>query len=66
MLPEETQSVNVKVMDLLGRTMLSKEYDSIPANHEITVALDNLKHGIYFFVVTSDEKKQFQTKFIIK
>ena len=65
-LPEETQSVNVKVMDLLGRTMLSKEYDSIPANHEIAVALDNLKHGVYFFVVTSDEKKQFQTKFIIK
>jgi hypothetical protein len=59
------QSVNVKVMDLIGRTMFSKEYDSIPANHEIAVALDNLQQGIYFFVVKSDDNKQFQTKFVL-
>jgi hypothetical protein len=65
-LPEEMQSATVRVMDLIGRTMFSKSYDSIPTNHEIEVSLDNLKQGVYFFIVTSDKNKQFQTKFILR
>lgn len=65
-LPEEMQSATVRVMDLIGRTMFSKSYDSTPTNHEIEVSLDNLKQGVYFFIVTSDKNKQFQTKFILR
>lgn len=65
-LPEEIESASVRGMDLIGRTMFSKSYDSIPTNHEIEVSLDNIKQVVYFFIVTSDKNKQFQTKFILR
>ena len=64
-IPKITESATVEVVDLIGRVMIAKEYKTIPSNNEIQIALDNLSKGLYLFVVTTKEKEQFQTKFMI-
>lgn len=63
-LPKVTESVNVKIVDINGRVVSSKNVASI-ANNEITMGLDNLNKGVYFFIVTTQDNEQFQNKFLI-
>jgi hypothetical protein len=64
-LPKVTESANVKIVDMTGRIVSSKNVMSIPYNNEITMGLDNLKKGVYVFIVTTQENEQFQNKFIV-
>jgi hypothetical protein len=64
-LPVITESATVKVIDLSGRTLITKEYKTIPSNNEISVALGNLDKGVYLFIVTTKENEKLQTKFMI-
>jgi hypothetical protein len=64
-LPKITESASVKVIDLSGKILITKEYKTIPSNNEIQVALDNLGKGIYFFIVRTKENEILQTKFMI-
>ena len=64
-LPKVTESANVKIVDMTGRTVSSKNMTSISNNNEITVGLDNLNKGVYLFIVTTKENEQFQNKFLI-
>ncbi|MFM2368131.1 MAG: hypothetical protein RL619_427, partial [Bacteroidota bacterium] len=52
-LPVITESATVKIIDLSGRTLITKEYKTIPSNNEISVALGNLDKGVYLFIVTT-------------
>lgn len=65
-LPEQVQNANIKVMDVLGRTVKAMDYKAIASSNEIAVGLDNLARGVYFFVVTSEGNKQFKTKFVVQ
>jgi hypothetical protein len=65
-LPKITESASVQVMDLSGRILIAKSYNSIPSNNEIQVALDNLSKGAYLFIVTTKENEKLQTKFIVE
>jgi hypothetical protein len=64
-LPVVTESATVKVIDTSGRTLITKEYKTIPSNNEISVALGNLDKGVYLFIITTKENKILQTKFMI-
>jgi hypothetical protein len=64
-LPKGTESVNVKIVDITGRIVGGKDFESIPYNNEIAIKLDDLKKGVYLFIVTTQENEQFQNKFII-
>jgi len=64
-LPRATESASVKIIDMSGRILTAKNYDTISSNNEITIALEHLSKGVYFFIVTNQENEQFQTKFII-
>ena len=64
-LPKITESASVKVLDLSGRILITKEYKIIPSNNEIQVALDNLAKGVYLFIVKTKQNETFQSKFII-
>jgi hypothetical protein len=63
-LPKVTQSANVKIVDMTGRVVSSKDFKSIPNNNEIGIGVENLNRGVYFFIVTTQENEQFQNKFI--
>lgn len=65
-LPKITESASVQVMDLSGRILIAKSYNTIPSNNEIQVALDNLSKGAYLFIVTTKENEKLQTKFIVE
>ena len=65
-LPKITESARVQVMDLSGRILIAKSYNTIPSNNEIQVALDNLSKGSYLFIVTTKENEKLQTKFIVE
>ncbi|WP_367773181.1 ice-binding family protein [Flavobacterium sp. WC2421] len=62
-LPKVTESAHVQIVDMTGRIVSSKNV--IPYNNEITMGLDNLSKGVYLFIVTTEEKEQFQNKFLI-
>lgn len=64
-LPKITQSASVKVMDISGRILITKEYKTIPSNNEIQVPLDNLGKGLYLLIVKTKENETLQTKFMI-
>ncbi|KUJ59443.1 hypothetical protein AR687_23170 [Flavobacteriaceae bacterium CRH] len=64
-LPKVTESANVKIVDMNGRIIKDKTYDSISYNNEIEVALDNINLGIYFFIVTTKENETFKSKLIV-
>lgn len=64
-LPRITQSASVKVMDISGRILITKEYKTIPSNNEIQVPLDNLGKGLYLLIVKTKENETLQTKFMI-
>jgi hypothetical protein len=63
-LPKVTESANVQIVDMSGRVVSSKNFVSIPHNNEITIELDNLKNGVYSFIVTTQENVQSKSKFI--
>jgi hypothetical protein len=65
-LPKVTESANVRIVDMIGRTVSVKSFNSIPYNNELAIGLDNLKKGVYFFIVTTQDNEQFQNKFIIE
>jgi hypothetical protein len=65
-LPKITESASVQVMDLSGRILIAKSFNTIPSNNEIQVALDNLSKGAYLFIVTTKENEKLQTKFIVE
>lgn len=63
-LPKITESANVQIVDMSGRVVSSKNFPSIPQNNEITIEIDNLKNGVYSFIVTTKENEQSKSKFI--
>jgi len=56
--PDYQGSVTVQIFNTLGII----QYHSI--TDETTIPIDNLSKGIYFVVITTDNKKQFTAKFI--
>lgn len=64
--PEQLQKATIEVRDVLGRVVKSLDYKENFSTNEVTVSLDNINSGIYFFVVTTAENKQFKTKFLLK
>ncbi len=65
-LPKTTDTANVKIVDLTGRTVADKTYNDIAASNEIAVGLENINRGIYILMVTTKENESFQTKLIVK
>jgi len=64
-LPKATESAIVKIVDITGRVVSSKDFKSVPVNNKIEMGLENLTKGVYFFVVTTQENEQFSNQFIV-
>nr|WP_315254856.1 DUF4114 domain-containing protein [uncultured Flavobacterium sp.] len=64
-LPKRTESATIKIMDMNGRVLGNKNYDSVASSNEIPVELANLNKGVYLLMVTTKENETFTTKLIV-
>lgn len=65
-LPLKTESVSVKIVDIIGRVISKQEFKNIGSNNEITVSLNGCSKGVYMFMVTTKEDNKFYSKFIVE
>jgi hypothetical protein len=65
-LPLKTESVSVKIVDIIGRVISKQEFKNIGSNNEITVSLNGCNKGVYMFMVTTKEDNKFYSKFIVE
>lgn len=64
-LPKPTETANVKIIDVKGKIITDKNYNTIATNNEIAITLENTSKGVYFLMVTTKENETFQTKLIV-
>lgn len=64
-LPKATETANVKIIDVNGRIINDKNYNTTASSNEIAIGLENTSKGVYFLMVTTKENETFQTKLII-
>ncbi|WP_298155945.1 DUF4114 domain-containing protein [Flavobacterium sp.] len=62
-LPQTTAKAEVSIVDLTGKIL--KRQTSQANTREITVPLDGIAKGMYFFEVITAENQQYQTKFLV-
>jgi hypothetical protein len=65
-LPVKTESVSVRIIDIIGRVVSKQEFKNIASNNEITVSLNGCNKGVYMFMVTTKENNKFYSKFIVE
>jgi hypothetical protein len=65
-LPVKTESVSVRIVDIIGRVVSKQEFKNIASNNEITVSLNGCNKGVYMFMVTTKENNKFYSKFIVE
>lgn len=54
----KNQKINVKLVDVLGHIVYSKDLQVTSGNNPIEMSIPNLKSGIYFFELLSENGKQ--------
>jgi hypothetical protein len=65
-LPVKTESVSVRIVDIIGRVVSKQEFKNIASNNEIMVSLNGCNKGVYMFMVTTKENNKFYSKFIVE
>ncbi len=63
-LPKNSARAIVSIIDVSGKIIQKNNYDLI--SNEISINLNGLTNGIYFFEVSTKENEKYLTKFIIK
>lgn len=64
-LPKATETANVKIIDVNGKIITDKNYNTTTSSNEIAIGLENTSKGVYFLMVTTKENETFQTKLIV-
>jgi len=63
-LPSKTSKATIQIVDLTGKVLQNKSYE-VNAN-QVTISLDGISKGFYFFEVTTEENQKYQSKFLVK
>lgn len=63
-LPNPSVSVAVKIIDQMGRVVVSEKKEVNQFNNEVSISTEDLRLGLYFLEVTTDENKTLFTKFL--
>ncbi|OIQ20173.1 MAG: hypothetical protein BM557_05755 [Flavobacterium sp. MedPE-SWcel] len=66
MLPEQTNSANVQLIDMAGRAVLNNKYATTVNGNEIELTASGLPKGVYLITVTTLENKTYTAKCIIQ
>jgi hypothetical protein len=65
-LQDPSQFINIKVFDLLGRTVDTQKIKAINASDKVTYSAPRLNTGIYNYCLMNDHNKMYSGTFIIK
>jgi hypothetical protein len=60
-----TGRVQVQVTDRMNLSIINRSFD-LNENHELRIALDGLKNGVYFITITANERRMSQKLIIQK
>ena len=63
-LPNPSASVSIKIIDQMGRVVVTEKKEVNQFNHEVSISTEDLNLGIYILEVTTDENKKLFTKFL--
>ncbi|WP_298223983.1 DUF4114 domain-containing protein [Flavobacterium sp.] len=63
-LPVQTSKATVQIIDLTGKVLQNKTYEV--ESNQVTISLDGISKGFYFFEVTTQDNQKYQSKFLVK
>ena len=64
--PEQTDSLTLKVYDLLGREIYNATLETLEDKRSITYSANGLAEGLYKYAVTNDQNKKYVGSFMVK
>lgn len=63
--PEETESIVLKVYDVLGRPVYNEILKTNDDKRSVVFSSDNLSNGAYLYEITTSSNKVYSSKFIV-